>query len=244
MARIYTGQHGEFLIWINERALGDTDSIDVSRTTPSIGIEYGIDNIGAVSRAGSTAEQRAEQRRAAWERAGWVRTDDTDFPENGNNFMANGQRATLPAGWAWSTAPRARIDLPGTWRTCGNVRNWSFSNTAETIDTTRLGDTFRQKVGGLKGITGQAQLMYYRDDDDSDSPLSYLLDLFNQQDSETQPTDVRILFRLRHSSSGTRDYSFPVLLTNWSMNCAVGEVVTVDVSFESTQGPFGSSRGM
>ena len=117
------------------------------------------------------------------------------------------------------------------------MRNWSFSNTAETIDSTKLGDTFRQKLGGLKSITGQAQLMYYRDRDDTDGPISNMLDAFNFQDSETDPSEIQVRFRLQHSASGIRDFEFNALITNFSMNCSVGEVVTVDVTFEGMGGP-------
>ena len=79
--------------------------------------------------------------------------------------------------------------------------------------------------------------MYYRDQDDSDSPVSYLLDAWFFQDSETTGNDLRVKFRLRNSSNDARDMTMRVLITNWSMNCAVGEVVTVDVSFESIGEP-------
>ena len=183
-------------------------------------------------------------RRTAWERAGWVRAASDDFPGNGDRFTADGDKAELPSGWVWRQSPLAKINIPGNYRRIGTVRNWSFSNTAETIDTTTLGDTYRDKVPGLKSTTGQAQLMYYRDSDDTDGPISNILDAFRYQDSETIRNEIRVLFRLHHSSSGSRDFSFPAIITNWSMACSVGEVVTVDCTFESQGGPYNSKQGM
>ena len=241
---LYTGQHGEFYIWVQESVLGSTEDFDPSRTRPAKGVEHRIQRAGSVSRSNSTAEQRRAQLRAAWERAGWKRQDEDDFPENGDQFVATGELATVASGWAWSQTPRAAISLPGTYVRAGQVRNWSFSNTAETIDTTVLADTWRQKVPGLKSMTGQAQLMYYRDADDTDSPVSQMLDLLYYQDSDLQRGQFRVLFRLQHSSRGTRTQSFPAILTNWSMSCAVGEVVTVDVTFEAQGEIYRNSDGI
>lgn len=93
-------------------------------------------------------------------------------------------------------------------------------------------------------MTGQAQLMYYREDDDGDSPVSTLLDAFYNQDSEIQRGDLKVRFRLVQPASSNRNYEFNAILTNWSMACSVGEVVTVDVSFEGMGSPRGSSPRM
>ena len=52
------------------------------------------------------------------------------------------------------------------------------------------------------------------------------------------------MFRLHRSARVTRDQSFPAILTNWSMSCAVGEVVTVDVSFECMGDPYRNAYGI
>ena len=93
-------------------------------------------------------------------------------------------------------------------------------------------------------MTGQAQLMYYRDPDDSDSPVSQMLDLLHYQDSELQRGQFRVMFKLHRSSRVVREQSFPAILTNWSMACSVGEVVTVDVSFECMGDPYRNDYGI
>ena len=117
--------------------------------------------IAKKSGSNTTKEQQLNARRSAWERAGWKRASSDDYPGSGENFVADGDKASPPSGWVWTKAPLAKISIPGSYRRIGTVRNWSFSNTAETIDTTTLGDTYRDKVGA-KSVTGQAQLMYYR----------------------------------------------------------------------------------
>ena len=236
MARLYTGQHGEFAVFVQDQLFGSEENFNISTKGGARGIEHRIQRVGTIVKIKGrnfTKEQQLAARREAWQQAGWVRQNSDDFPLNGDYFIADGDKATPPSGWTWSRAPLARVGIPGTWKNVGTVRNWSFSNTAETIDTTTLGDTYREKLGGLKSITGQAQLMYYRDDDDTDSPISYLLDAFRVQDSETIRNEIQVRFRLHHSSRGARDYIFPALITNWSMACSVGEVVTVDCTFES-----------
>jgi hypothetical protein len=247
MSRLYTGQHGEFFFWVQESLFGGTENFRIDQKGGAKGIEHKIQYLGSIAKKSgndTTAEQRLTARRTAWERAGWVREASDDYPGTGDRFTADGDTAEPPSGWRWTKAPQAKISIPGKYRRIGTVRNWSFSNTAETIDTTTLGDTYRDKVGGLKSTTGQAQLMYYRDSDDTDSAISNMLDAFRYQDSETVRSELRVLFRLHHSSSGNRDFSFPALLTNWSMACSVGEVVTVDCTFESMGGMYNSKQGM
>jgi len=247
MSRLYTGQHGEFFFWVQESLFGGTENFRIDQRGGARGIEHTIQRLGSMARingSNTTAEQRLNARRTAWERAGWVRQASDDYPGTGNAFTADGDKATPPSGWRWRQSPLAKVSIPGKYRRIGTVRNWSFSNTAETIDTTTLGDTYRDKVGGLKSTTGQAQLMYYRDSDDTDGPISNMLDAFRYQDSETVRNEIRVLFRLHHSSSGSRDFDFPALITNWSMACSVGEVVTVDCTFESQGSPYTSKQGM
>ena len=246
MSRLYTGQHGEFFFWVQDTLFGDTENFRINEQGGKRGIEHSIQRLGTVAKKSgtSTKEQRAKHRRACWERAGWVGATDDDFPRVGDKFTATGNAATTGESYRWTHNPLAKIDVPGTYRRVGTVRNWSFSNTAETIDTTTLGDTYRGKVGGLKSVTGQAQLMYYRDSDDTDSAISNMLDAFRFQDSETVRGEIRVLFRLHHSSNGNRDFSMPVLITNWSMSCSVGEVVTVDCTFESQGSPYTPKQGM
>ena len=246
MSRLYTGQHGEFFFWVQESLFGGSENFRIDQTGGKRGIEHRIQRLGTIAKNSgtSTAEQRLAQRRAAWERAGWVRDASDDFPRTGDKFTADGDKATPSSGWRWSKAPLAKVEIPGNYRRVGTVRNWSFSNTAETIDSTVLGDTYRNKLGGLKSVTGQAQLMYYRDSDDTDSAISNMLDAFRFQDSETVRNEIRVLFRLHHSASGSRDFDFPALITNWSMACSVGEVVTVDCTFESQGTPYTSKQGM
>ena len=246
MSRLYTGQHGEFFFWVQESLFGGSENFRIDQKGGARGIEHRIQRLGTIAKNSgtSTPEQRLAQRRAAWERAGWVRDASDDFPRTGDKFTADGDKATPSSGWRWAQAPLAKVEIPGNYRRVGTVRNWSFSNTAETIDSTVLGDTYRNKLGGLKSVTGQAQLMYYRDSDDTDSAISNMLDAFRYQDSETVRNEIRVLFRLHHSASGSRDFDFPALITNWSMACSVGEVVTVDCTFESQGTPYTSKQGM
>lgn len=247
MSRLYTGQHGEFFFWEQTGASGSTEGFRIDQTGGTASTGHTIQRLGSVARntgTSTTRQQRLDARRTAWEAAGWVRANTSDYPGTGDTFTADGDTAALPSGWRWTQSPLAKVTVAGSYLRIGTVRNWSFSNTAETIDTTTLGDTYRGKIGGLKSTTGQAQLMYYRDSGDADGPISKILDAFRFQDSETVRDEIRVRFRLHHSSSGSRDFDFPAIITNWSMACSVGEVVTVDCTFESQGGPYNSNQGI
>ena len=241
MSRIYTGQHGQFQVKFSPDASKDNEVFDCFKTKPIRGGTYKIIDRGSVT-GGKSDTQRREARTKAWEEAGWISGENSSagvskHPATGDIFTASGEKAVPPSGFTWNRRPLVRVDLGGAWQNAGQVRNWTFSNTAETIDTTKLGDDYRQKLPGLKSITGQAQLMYYRDPDDSEGVPSRLFRYFEEQDSENLAGDLEVRFRLRHSQSLARAFEFNCIITNWSMSCAVGEVVTMDVSFEGNGSP-------
>ena len=247
MSRLYTGQHGIFYVWVQDELFGNAEGIDVSRTEPTAGLQYIIRDGSDVRRTSGTAtvDERRRIRRQGWEAVGWVRKHTDDYPGPGDKFEATGSKANLPAGWRWHGGPpKAGPDITGQYEKVATVRNWSFSQTAETIDATVLGSTYRDKLGGLKGITGQAQMMYYRDDNDAETVISNMMDAMYYQDSETEFGHIQPYFRLHHSGNTNRDFAFAAVLTNISMNCAVGEVVTVDVSFEAMGQPYRFQQSM
>ena len=135
---------------------------------------------------------------------------------------------------------RMQLKLKGgtsTGKEAVTVRNWSFSHNAEVIDATVLGNNYRQKLAGLKSISGSAQLLYYTDDSSANvgPVIGGLNKVMEQQTSELTEEDTEVTFFLAYpasNTSGVNTYRFPAILTSITVNCAVGDVVTYDVTFE------------
>ena len=105
MARLYTGQHGEFYFFVQDRLFGDIEGFDISTTPGAAGVEHRIINPGRVVLNGGgslTKETAINQRRQSWEAVGWVRANADDYPREGDIFTANGKRATLSSRYRWS----------------------------------------------------------------------------------------------------------------------------------------------
>ena len=115
-----------------------------------------------------------------------------------------------------------------------NVRSWQVNMTQQMLPVTRLGDTWEDRLGGLKSITGTAEIYYYRNSNGSDSTVSELFDRFLQQD--TQARNYSMMFRLRQDGTNS-DLKFWGLISNFTMTCSVGEVVTAQITFESDRAP-------
>ena len=154
MSRLYTGQHGEFFFWVQDGLFGSTENFRIDQKGGARGIEHTIQRLGTSCKEGTVAIQHeinaTKLVATAWERAGWVSgLASDDFPGLWVKTLSllTATRRNFPK-WLGLEAksPLAKINIPGNYRRIGTVRNWSFSNTAETIDTTTLGDTYRDKV--------------------------------------------------------------------------------------------------
>ena len=59
-----------------------------------------------------------------------------------------------------------------------SVRSWQINMTQQMLPQTRLGDTWEDRLGGLKSITGTAEIYYYRNNNGSDSTVLNCLTVF------------------------------------------------------------------
>ena len=48
----------------------------------------------------------------------------------------------------------------GTEADIGSLRNWSLDITKDTIETTKMGDTFKTRIGGLIDGSGSCEFLY------------------------------------------------------------------------------------
>ena len=110
------------------------------------------------------------------------------------------------------------------WNTKGisRVRSWSLQSNLETLDVTDLGDDARAYVAGLKSATGNASIYYH---DDNNNFRELLENVINTGTPGAAQLDLRW---------GGKRLHFTAFVTSASITCAVGEVMSADVSFQMT----------
>lgn len=121
----------------------------------------------------------------------------------------------------------------------GNLKNWSITFQMPVLSTECLEDTDRTIIHGVRSFSGTSSLLYYQE---SNSNLRRMIDTFvygksSQSDytsknfgQNKEPEYANMTLRLFDGSN--RDIKFTCLITNFTISCAVGEVVSADISFE------------
>jgi len=110
----------------------------------------------------------------------------------------------------------------------GKVVDWSFEGQNETLETTTLSDTSRTYIYGLKGYSGSATLLYYKDDGGGFNVKPLL-------DAAIAGTTVNLKLRLADVTN--REVFLTALITSYSTGVSVGEVVRMQFSFTATGTP-------
>ena len=138
------------------------------------------------------------------------------------------------------------------------LQNWSFSMSMAVIESTSMGDTDRVLHNGLRSYSGSARAFYYNDTaggtakDGTKSGLSEILtaaiktgnDAFSSTapgDGETTESDKVKLQCVLVDGSTSRVIEFGVWITSVGMSSSVGEVSSVDFSWEADGAPTNAS---
>jgi len=127
----------------------------------------------------------------------------------------------------------------GSQQKVGNLKNWSITFSMPTIETTCLEDTDRTIMHGVRSFNGTSSLLYYQE---ASSNLRLMTQDFMYGKSlqsdyrsknfgqNAEPNYSNMILRLFDGSN--RDFEFTCLITNFTISCTVGEVVTAEMSFE------------
>jgi len=123
----------------------------------------------------------------------------------------------------------------------GSLRNWSLNMQLAVLDTTTMAATDRTIIAGPRSYTGAAQMLYYRE------ATSNVRSAINQSFRGASRTDIddadfgenfvpgKVRLKLNLNDGGfSGDITCICFITNFSISCAVGEVVTADISFEGS----------
>ncbi len=128
------------------------------------------------------------------------------------------------------------------------LQNWSFSMSMAVIESTSMGDTDRVLHNGLRSYSGSARAFYYTDAVGGDSKLNKVLTAAIKESEGTAGGDganaeseqVTIECVLKDGSA-PRSLVFNAWITSVGISSSVGEVTSVDFSWEANGAPLGTS---
>lgn len=145
---------------------------------------------------------------------------------------------------------QGKLFIDGSTTPAAKVVSWSFTSTANVLDTTVLSDTDRTLIYGVRSMSGACRLYYYNYAEgaavknDCASLLNKIIKTGSTAgDGENAASDpVTLRLYVNDGTSTGKFLDLPALLTNVSMSMSVGEVLAADVSFEVNGAPLSSSN--
>lgn len=114
------------------------------------------------------------------------------------------------------------------------VTNWSLTADLELLETTTLGDSYRNYAPGVQSYNGSATILYYAQDNDANDAGTILRKLINTVSTGVQASDTsELTLRIRNGNTNS-DVKLTVYITNATFGVSVGEVVSASISFQAT----------
>lgn len=127
----------------------------------------------------------------------------------------------------------------------GQVQNWSFSQSMSVLEATAMGDTDRVISAGVRSYSGSCRIFYYTSSSTAAPNVGKFLkesikvgsaagDATNEESGQ-----LKLKLRLEEAADGTnaRDIVFSIFITGISMSSSVGEISSVDISWEANGAP-------
>jgi len=114
----------------------------------------------------------------------------------------------------------------------GKVQNWSLNASQAVLETTSMGDTDRTLINGVRSMSGSCRLFYHSDGNASDF-LDNIIRVNAQSGEDGVATEsAEVTFTLFVDSG--KSIEVFAYITGLTIGSAVGEVTSVDVTFEVT----------
>ena len=125
------------------------------------------------------------------------------------------------------------------------VQSWAYSSSQAVLETTSLEDTDRTLIPGIRSYSGSARLFYYQTASGTAGDVTTLLTksikaVTSSSAGEEGKAAAADLVQLKlNIEDGAHDryITFNVYITGVSMNSAVGEVLSADISWEADGAP-------
>lgn len=135
--------------------------------------------------------------------------------------------------------------------TVAKVQNWSFSMSQAVIETTSMADTDRTLKPGIRSYSGSARVFYYTTTNGSNvkTILQNSIKKSNATDAVTedkadgeqdQSTSVKLKLAWLDGDKD-RFITFWVFVTGLTMGASMGEVSSVDITWEANGAPVETS---
>lgn len=112
------------------------------------------------------------------------------------------------------------------------VSDWSLTGNLEVLETTTLGESQRSYVPGVQEFSGNATLLYYKDDagrNDAATALKKVLRVDGVSSGDTVTMRLRLV-----DGSNNSDVQLTAYITSVTFGAGVGEVSSAQISFQAT----------
>ena len=119
------------------------------------------------------------------------------------------------------------------------LQNWSFSQSMSVLEITSMGDTDRTIRPGVRSYSGSARAYYYTSTATAAPNVTDLLKAA-LEDGGTDSGRVTLIFRMEEtagSATHARDITVNAYITSVGLSSSVGEISSVDFSFEVDGAP-------
>ena len=114
------------------------------------------------------------------------------------------------------------------------VKSWSLSAELNLLDSTTLSDSVKSYTPGVQTFSGQASLLYYKQDDGSNDASALLRKLVKTGTDGVASTDtVSLTLRLADGTSYS-DVKLTAYITGAQIGVATGDIVSTDITFQAT----------
>ena len=118
--------------------------------------------------------------------------------------------------------------------TLAKVVNFAFQSSLETLETTTLGESVRSYSPGVLGYSGNASLLYYKDDAGSINTTNLLNKLIKTGTDGVSSSDTVELTLRWVDGTDNNDIKFTAYITSASMGASTGDIVRAEISFVGT----------
>ena len=119
------------------------------------------------------------------------------------------------------------------------LQNWSFSQSMSILEITAMGDTDRTIKPGVRSYAGSARAYYYTATSTSAPNVTKLLEAALKS-SGTESSRITLILRMEETAGtdvNARDIKVNAYVTSVGLSSSVGEISSVDFSFEVDGAP-------
>ena len=126
-----------------------------------------------------------------------------------------------------------RHDSGDTLTVVAAVRTWSVTIDKESLEVTKMGDSFRDRVGGLIAGSGTIEV-FYEKTAAGDGKGDLIREILTTPATESTVAGAELYtFDAGSQGSGSEKITFNILITSAEFSATVGELQVVTLGFET-----------